>query len=297
VDTYFHDIRKLTIISLFSDDELMDILVLKGGNALEIAYDLNSRASMDIDVSMSKDFEDFGLTVKEVEEKITNALNTTFNEKGYHVFDIKLSERPKRKRIVDDLNWGGYLIEFKVTTNEKYKRIGSNLEQLRRESIPILGDKKIVEIDISKYEFVAPRIEKEFYDYIIKVYTPRMIIFEKLRAICQQMPKYNPGIQTNKSPRARDFYDIYIVKKELEPNLDLSSDENFDMIKEFFNVKKVPLELLDNIKEKSVYEYHLDDYANLRDNVKDSNIKEFKFYYDYTVNLTKDLIPIINQTL
>ncbi|MDA5111008.1 nucleotidyl transferase AbiEii/AbiGii toxin family protein [Brevibacillus thermoruber] len=51
-------LRKLAIISLFSDDELMDILVLKGGNALNIAYKINDRASMDIDLSMDSDFEE-----------------------------------------------------------------------------------------------------------------------------------------------------------------------------------------------------------------------------------------------
>lgn len=297
MSTHLFDIRKLTIISLFSDDDLMDILVLKGGNALEIAYNLNSRASMDIDVSMSKDFEDVGLTVEEVEKKITNALNTTFNENGYHVFDIRLNERPKNKKKVANLNWGGYLVEFKVTTNEKYKKIGSNLDQLRRESLPVYGDKKIVEIDISKFEFVEPSIEKDFFDYIIKIYTPRMIIFEKLRAICQQMTEYNPGTRTNKKPRARDFYDIYIVKENLDPSLDLTNEENINMLKDFFDIKNVPLKFLRQIKESSVYEFHLNDYPNLKDNVTDSEIKEFKFYYDYTVNLVEDIIPTIDQTL
>lgn len=50
------EIRKLVIISLFSDDDLMDIFVLKGGNALDIAHDINSRASVDIDISIESDF-------------------------------------------------------------------------------------------------------------------------------------------------------------------------------------------------------------------------------------------------
>ncbi len=50
-------IRKLVIISLFADDELMNTFVLKGGNAIDIIYGLSDRASIDIDVSMAKDFE------------------------------------------------------------------------------------------------------------------------------------------------------------------------------------------------------------------------------------------------
>ena len=42
-------IKRLTISALVSDDILMGILVLKGGNALDLAYDLSNRGSIDID--------------------------------------------------------------------------------------------------------------------------------------------------------------------------------------------------------------------------------------------------------
>jgi len=48
------EIRKLAIIALFSDDDLMDTLVLKGGNALTFAYNVSNRASIDVDVSMGQ---------------------------------------------------------------------------------------------------------------------------------------------------------------------------------------------------------------------------------------------------
>ena len=290
-----NEIRELTIISLFADDELMDILVLKGGNALELAYKLNSRASMDIDVSMSKDFEDFGLTIDKVEGKLEYQLNQTFSEKNYQVFDIKITEKPKHRRTVDDLNWGGYQVEFKVIHSQDYNRIGKeNLEKLRRESLVVTeGDKKVVKVDISKYEFTEPSEETEFKDYIIKVYSPRMIIFEKLRAICQQMKEYTRTVKTSQTPRPRDFYDIYIVKENLEPNLDLSDSENLSMIKNFFEVKKVPLNLIGRIGDAEVRDFHESDYATLVDTVKVSDdLKSFEFYYDYVVELTKELQPL-----
>jgi len=292
-DVVLQEIRKLTIISLFSDDDLMDILVLKGGNALELAYKLNSRASIDIDVSMEKDFSDFGLSIFQVQKKLEVRLEETFKEHGFKAFDIKLEARPKKKKRIDDLDWGGYQVEFKVINYSEYERIGNNIDKLRRASLEISGNKKIVKIDISKNEYTAPSQETEFYDYIIKVYSPRMIIFEKLRAICQQMREYQSVFQTSIKPRPRDFFDIYVVKENLEPQLDLNDEENQNMLIEFFNVKKVPLSLLGKIKEKGVKDFHKAEYAALKATVTQTdNLKEFDFYYNYVVEMVEELRPL-----
>ena len=55
-DYFFKTIKKLTIIAMFSDDDLLNRLVLKGGNALDIVYRLNSRSSIDVDFSMEEEF-------------------------------------------------------------------------------------------------------------------------------------------------------------------------------------------------------------------------------------------------
>jgi hypothetical protein len=51
-------IKRLVIIALASDDELMESLVLKGGNAIDLAYPPAkkglSRASYDLDYSIEK---------------------------------------------------------------------------------------------------------------------------------------------------------------------------------------------------------------------------------------------------
>ena len=52
------EIKKLALIALVSDDILMETLVLKGGNALLVAYALSLRASWDLDFSMRDDFKD-----------------------------------------------------------------------------------------------------------------------------------------------------------------------------------------------------------------------------------------------
>jgi predicted nucleotidyltransferase component of viral defense system len=53
----FNDIRKLTITALFSDDVLLEQLVLKGGNAMSLIYHISPRVSLDLDFSMETDFE------------------------------------------------------------------------------------------------------------------------------------------------------------------------------------------------------------------------------------------------
>ncbi|GGE86020.1 nucleotidyl transferase AbiEii/AbiGii toxin family protein [Priestia taiwanensis] len=294
-DKNLEEIRKLTIISLFSDDDLMDILVLKGGNALELAYNLNSRASMDIDVSMEKDFADFDLTIEDVQKKLEKRLNITFEEANYKVFDVKLVERPKAKRKIDDLNWGGYSAEFKVISKADYERIGDNTDQLRRESLAISGDKKVIKIDISKYEFTAPSQETEFHDYFIKVYSPRMIVFEKLRAICQQMKEYTQTVRSSQTPRPRDFFDIFVIIDTLDPTLDFTSTENQELIKSFFEIKNVPLRLLGNIKKPETKEFHEQAYATLKNTVKESdNLREFSFYHDYVSTKVEELKVLWN---
>lgn len=49
------DIRRLVIIALFSDDELMEKFVLKGGNALDVVYNIGTRSSVNIDLSIPDD--------------------------------------------------------------------------------------------------------------------------------------------------------------------------------------------------------------------------------------------------
>lgn len=74
-------IKKLTISALVSDDLLMKMLVLKGGNAIDIAYDLTDRGSLDIDFSIDRDF-----TEKEkarIQSILDHLLNQEFNKEDW----------------------------------------------------------------------------------------------------------------------------------------------------------------------------------------------------------------------
>lgn len=87
----FNEIRRIAITALFSDDMLLDRLVLKGGNALSLVYELTSRTSLDLDFSMANDFDDFA----DARERIFRALRDRFDSRGYVVFDERFEVRPK----------------------------------------------------------------------------------------------------------------------------------------------------------------------------------------------------------
>ncbi|HUG81342.1 MAG TPA: nucleotidyl transferase AbiEii/AbiGii toxin family protein [Bryobacterales bacterium] len=87
----FDEVRRRTIIALFSDDQLMDQIVLKGGNALSLIHEVSSRASLDLDFSLTRDFDD----LEEAKTRIFRALKDRFDSVGYAVFDESLEPRPK----------------------------------------------------------------------------------------------------------------------------------------------------------------------------------------------------------
>lgn len=292
------EFRKLVVTALFADDQLMDIFVLKGGNALELAYKLGSRASVDIDVSMGKDFTDYGISFEEVKKKLTYQLNQTFGEHGFNVFDVNFRKKPRRLRE-DQVFWGGYELEFKIIDSEIYEKNKDDIDALRRNAVVVLEGTQTRKytVDISRYEYVEPSEEQEFNDYIIRVYTPLMIVYEKFRAICQQMGEYKEVMHSNTKPRARDFYDICFITntEDLLNRDDVLDLENLEILKAIFEVKNVPLELLNKIKDNTTKEFHEPDFAAVRDVVLNSeNLESFDFYYNYVVSLAEDITAKMN---
>ena len=86
------EVRRRILIALFSDDELMDALVLKGGNALSLIHKVGSRASLDMDFSIKAVFSD----LDDAKERIFRVLKREFDSIGYVVFDEKFEIKPSR---------------------------------------------------------------------------------------------------------------------------------------------------------------------------------------------------------
>ena len=97
----YDEIRRLTITALFSDDTLLDKIVLKGGNALSLVYGLSRRTSIDVDFSIDTDFEDF----EDAKQRIFRALENRFDSVGLTVFDERLEVKPTAR--VNDFGTAG----------------------------------------------------------------------------------------------------------------------------------------------------------------------------------------------
>lgn len=271
------------MIALFSDDDLMDALVLKGGNALDIVYNIAQRSSLDLDFSIPTDFKTE--EIPDVAKKIRRVLWENFREKGYEAFDIDFREVPEHPTTTTPDFWGGYLVEFKVIKIAKYKSLLSDLRALRTNALETgPGHQRKFKISISKFEHCSPKKEVDLDDYTIYVYTPEMIVFEKLRAICQQMPEYTPN--STKTARARDFFDIYTVVEHF--TIDLASLENVDLLKSIFAAKQVPLSLIGKIDQ--FREYHRPDFISVEATLKpNAQLNTFDFCFDYLIDKCKCL--------
>jgi len=148
----FEQIKESIIVAMFSDDELMERFVLKGGTALDLVYPRPSgRSSIDIDLSMKDDFEETQLPV--VKKRIEELLSREFRANGYEVIDCDLKSRPsKRSDGLPDF-WGGYSLQFKLVQTDIYQKLINKKEALRKQSETVAGSQqRKFKIDISKYE-------------------------------------------------------------------------------------------------------------------------------------------------
>jgi predicted nucleotidyltransferase component of viral defense system len=271
------EIRRLVIVSISSDDVLVEKLVLKGGNALDLIHRIGARASIDLDFSMEGDFEDLA----EVMARLQHALADRFGSNGYRVFDLKFGPRPSVVRPEQSKVWGGYRAEFKIIRDEHYKKLSGDLSSIRRNATVIgPGHQRVFTIDISKFEYCKPKVEAEIDDYTVYVYTPAMIAAEKLRAICQQMPEYVHRRYNTATPRARDFYDIHAILTD--GHVDLDTDDGLELIRNMFAAKEVPLRLLGKIAEQRAA--HEKDWQAVLDSVPPSSKpRDFVFYFEFVV--------------
>jgi predicted nucleotidyltransferase component of viral defense system len=273
------EIRKLAILALFSDDLLASLLVLKGGNALNLVYGVGARSSLDIDVSLAGDFEDEA----QARDKIFEALAKKFKAADHTVIDLRFERKPREAAAGAMANWGGYEVKFKVIPTKLFRSLGGDAAKASRQADEIgPGHQRTFNIQISKGEHCTAMQEVAFADHAIPVYTPSMIAMEKLRAICQQMPAYE--FRKNPTPRARDFYDIHTIVTEMA--VDLAIAENLNLVRLVFAAKAVPLLLISRIGDSR--EFHRQEWPDVQDYLT-GVIEPFDFYFDFVIGQTKRL--------
>ena len=284
--TLVNKIKRLAIIALASDDDLIETIVLKGGNAIDLAYSGShgavSRTSFDLDFSIAGG--DFQADLETITARIERTLVQTYAENGYVVIDYHFFVRPAVARPQTADFWGGYLVEFKVMEQREFDALPADapLDAQRRRTITLHpGQSNKFQIEFSKFEYVGEGSRKpiDVDGYTVYVYTPEMIVFEKVRAICQQLPQYAAIIPSH-SPRARarDFYDIHLIMES--QGVRIGSPASRALLQHIFHAKRVPLTFLQELRQHR--SLHQADWENVKATVAQTEtVQPFDFYFDY----------------
>ncbi len=88
-------IKRLAIVAMFSDDSLMEKLVLKGGNLLDLVYGISTRASLDVDLSIDGDLE----SLDDLQQRVERAIKTTFGDEEIAAFDYVINKCAKLESL------------------------------------------------------------------------------------------------------------------------------------------------------------------------------------------------------
>ncbi|MDT2885271.1 nucleotidyl transferase AbiEii/AbiGii toxin family protein [Lactococcus lactis] len=283
------EIRNTTLKAIFSNERLNKNLVLKGGNALKL-YGIVERESQDLDFSIK---ETIRFTEKEEGKEFQKSISEAFIKKGYFVNDFKFISKPKKRHESLPPFWGGYKIIFTLLDTSLYQdmiasQAPENMKELNRYAIPLEGDGKKIEIDLSYDEYVDNKLDYDLDGTKIYLYSPIMIVYEKIRASCQQLDEY--PLTRNKT-RARDLYDIYkslTNSKQMELREQVLSVENFYILENIFRVKEVPFSLMKKLETKKE-DLKIDYEEKVLPQVSSRNQEDFEFIFDYNQKLFNDL--------
>ena len=283
------DIRKTIIVAIASDDILMERLVLKGGNALDLVYQWGERSSLDIDFSMEADFSD-QIELDAMKLRLFRALRDRFDSANLIVFDERLEDRPRTGGGPGQNTWGGYNATFKLISKDQFFRLGGTLgvppseevlNGIRRQAqISSPSFQRSFLIEISKFEFTKNKVLRDVGSYNCYVYSPAMIAIEKFRAICQQLPGYT--LRSHPTPRPRDFYDIHTISTHAQ--IDLTGLENLVLVEGIFAAKEVPLSLLQEIDNSENRDFHEQQWLSVVNSVRGRIPHEFNYYFDFVIN-------------
>ena len=303
-DNHQKYLRGIILKTFFTDPSTKDMLVLKGGQALEI-YGFSSRDSYDIDFTIRKMKEK---AFEKLNPLLEKNLSNEFEDKGYHLFDFNFKIKPGVRDENTPHYWGGYQIDFKVISlverkkiDEKYNDLARRMHVMRSSASPFgENDSTKISIDFSYHEYSDDRFEMKINEaedvYTIKLYRPIIIVYEKIRALCQNIP--GPHLPKYKTGRSRDLYDIYsIIFSETKYSLnekDIYAEENIYELKKIFEMKKVPLELLLSLDDS--YETLLKDFNDkfLQTTPQAKDIG-FEYLYNFTKNLMEQCHTVLSN--
>lgn len=283
------EMRNTILKAIYSDSDLKETLVLKGGNALKL-YNITDRSSQDLDFSIKESIR----YEKENEgKKLQDLISDAFQQVGFLVVGFEFIEKPKKRNKDLPPFWGGYKISFAIVDTEKYQdkidlQDPDKMKELSKYGENLENNSKKIEIDLSYDEYVADKKSYDLDGTTIYLYSPLMLVYEKIRASCQQLEDYK--LVGNKT-RARDLYDIYkILTNTRQTNLrEAVLDQcNFYILENIFKAKDVPLELmlkLDSKKSDLAEDYK----TKVIPQISADEIEEFDYIFFYNKNLFENL--------
>lgn len=277
------ELRKNIILAIFSDFELSETFILKGGSAIDIVHQIGSgRSSKDIDLAMENSIPDEILTKFELLFK--HAIDKQFKPIGYIINTCnfkKVPLNPKSEKLVG-YNFKFSLTEIKNETKVKSRSSENHIKGIGKINIGGL-DTFTIEMsghDIWDPSYVIQDIDLENLE--IKVYRLEAIVCEKTRAICQKV-KFNYF-------RSKDIYDICII---LEKKSGWDYEEIAKNIKLCFDKKEVDLDLIEKIFEfRNDFKIDFEQKVNITIPF-DKRDREFDYYFDEFSEFIKKVMPFI----
>lgn len=270
------------VLSVYDNPELAEHVYLKGGAALRLLEELNTRLSIDADFSLDHPLEDPDAFF----ESIHKSLILRFESHDFDILDFTHKRKPKKSHPDKPDWWGGWCCEFKLCSTLFREE---PLEIRRRNALVPKGFKRsTVSLDISDHEYCGQGRRKIIGGVEIHGYTRELLVLEKLRAICQQHPDYPYSKDKN---RARDFYDIL----QLTQNADEAFLKNCrEEIGKVFAAKEVPLRFLNALWDEEFVDYFARGFDEVRENVR-GILYPFDTYLEHARFLVEDLVNDIRD--
>ena len=284
-------IKELILVALASEDELMELLVLKGGNAIDLHNERHlghlSRTSFDLDFSIaSGDFDDW----HEIEARMKKTLQDTFFGKDLVLVDFVFVPKPKNESKNSEMPefWGGYKATFKVIEKKEFDLHQGDLVKIRRNAVVLRKNQSTVfELEFSKFEYVDGKQAILIDGFPLYIYTPVMIVLEKVRALCQQLPEYStvvPGFMARQ--RAKDYYDIWLLMQTHPFNP--ADAVNKETLIRIFAAKGVPMSYIKELRTNA--RFHRDNWNQVENTVEASEkLKGFDFYVNFVTDIFEPL--------
>jgi hypothetical protein len=276
------DVITRAIIAICQNQQLSELLILKGGSAMRLFDGLDSRLSVDADFSVRSAIDPGSAVFAEMEA----SLGSSFAELGYEVIDFRVAKKPKRLRKGFPEWWGGWACEFKLVADEYRVK---TLETKRRNALIPEGapPRSKITIDLSEHEYCGEQRDKWLEGTRIRAYSREMLVIEKLRAICQQHPEY-PYRQPGKN-RARDFFDIYELSADADDDFASRCRAHLNPV---FDAKEVPLWILSSLWSDTFIDEMQLGFEQVKNTVR-GRMYEFEVYVEHLRFLVKEICPSI----